>query len=79
MCFLQGQVSFASVVCELCNCGWDSGAVKRLVGKRAEGPGGAMKAGDGNRTHLASLEGWCFTTKLHPHLEITVYYLLVIP
>jgi hypothetical protein len=26
------------------------------------------KAGDGNRTHLASLEGWCFTTKLHPHL-----------
>ena len=24
------------------------------------------KAGDGNRTHLTSLEGWCFTTKLHP-------------
>ena len=24
-------------------------------------------AGDGNRTHIASLEGWSFTTKLHPH------------
>ena len=24
-------------------------------------------AGDGNRTHMASLEGWNFTTKLHPH------------
>jgi hypothetical protein len=23
-------------------------------------------AGDGNRTHMASLEGWSFTTKLHP-------------
>jgi hypothetical protein len=23
-------------------------------------------AGDGNRTHIASLEGWGFTTKLHP-------------
>lgn len=22
-------------------------------------------AGDGNRTHIASLEGWSFTTKLH--------------
>jgi hypothetical protein len=24
-------------------------------------------AGRGNRTLVASLEGWCFTTKLHPH------------
>ena len=24
-------------------------------------------AGDGNRTHVASLEGWNFTIKLHPH------------
>lgn len=24
-------------------------------------------AGDGNRTHNISLEGWGFTTKLHPH------------
>jgi hypothetical protein len=23
-------------------------------------------AGDGNRTHVASLEGWNFTIKLHP-------------
>ena len=23
-------------------------------------------AGDGNRTHNISLEGWSFTTKLHP-------------
>ena len=25
-------------------------------------------AGDGNRTHDISLEGWSFTTKLHPHV-----------
>jgi hypothetical protein len=24
------------------------------------------RAGDENRTHMASLEGWNFTTKLHP-------------
>ena len=24
-------------------------------------------AGDGDRTHDISLEGWSFTTKLHPH------------
>ena len=24
-------------------------------------------AGDGNRTHDISLEGWSFTIKLHPH------------
>lgn len=24
-------------------------------------------AGDGNRTHVTSLEGWGFTIKLHPH------------
>ena len=24
------------------------------------------KAGDGNRTHITSLEGWSFATKLHP-------------
>jgi hypothetical protein len=28
---------------------------------------GKFGAGDGNRTHIASLEGWSFTTKLHPH------------
>ena len=25
------------------------------------------KAGDGNRTHMTSLEGWGFAIKLHPH------------
>ena len=26
-----------------------------------------QKAGDGNRTHVSSLEGWCSTIELHPH------------
>ena len=26
-------------------------------------------AGDGNRTHVTSLEGWSSTIELHPHLE----------
>jgi hypothetical protein len=26
-------------------------------------------AGSGNRTRIASLEGWCFTTKLYPRVE----------
>ena len=25
-----------------------------------------IKAGDGNRTHVSSLEGWCSTIELHP-------------
>ena len=25
-----------------------------------------QKAGDGNRTHVSSLEGWCSTIELHP-------------
>jgi hypothetical protein len=28
--------------------------------------GGVFGAGRGNRTLIASLEGWCFTTKLYP-------------
>ncbi len=28
---------------------------------------GHIKAGDGNRTHVSSLEGWCSTIELHPH------------
>ena len=28
--------------------------------------GGKSGAGEGNRTLVASLEGWSFTTKLHP-------------
>ena len=35
-------------------------------------------AGDGNRTHVSSLEGWCSTIELHPHglfsLEIIPYH-----
>ena len=27
----------------------------------------SAKAGDGNRTHVSSLEGWCSTIELHPH------------
>ena len=27
---------------------------------------GHAKAGDGNRTHISSLEGWCSATELHP-------------
>ena len=27
---------------------------------------GSKKAGDGNRTHVSSLEGWCSTIELHP-------------
>ena len=29
---------------------------------------GENGAGDGNRTHTTSLEGWNSTTKLHPHI-----------
>ena len=28
-----------------------------------------VRAGDGNRTHISSLEGWCSTTELHPHIQ----------
>ena len=28
------------------------------------------KAGDGNRTHVSSLEGWCSTIELHPQIHI---------
>ncbi len=27
------------------------------------------RAGDGNRTHVSSLEGWCSTIELHPHIS----------
>ena len=30
---------------------------------------GFKKAGDGNRTHVSSLEGWCSTIELHPHIN----------
>ena len=28
------------------------------------------QAGDGNRTHVSSLEGWCSTIELHPHIQL---------
>ena len=31
---------------------------------------GLNRAGDGNRTHVSSLEGWCSTIELHPHVYI---------
>ena len=34
-----------------------------------------VKAGDGNRTHVSSLEGWCSTIELHPQTEATINYL----
>jgi hypothetical protein len=38
-------------------------------------------AGDGNRTHTASLEGWNSTIELHPQLtadEVKVYHIFVV-
>ena len=32
------------------------------------------KAGDGNRTHVSSLEGWCSTIELHPHEIYEIEY-----
>ena len=29
-------------------------------------------AGDGNRTHAASLEGWNSTIELHPHVAVSI-------
>ena len=31
-------------------------------------------AGDGNRTHATSLEGWDSTIELHPHIQRVVLY-----
>ena len=30
-------------------------------------------AGDGNRTHIISLEGWSSTTELHPQISTHIY------
>ena len=30
----------------------------------------SVRAGDGNRTHISSLEGWCSTTELHLHCYV---------
>ena len=39
-----------------------------LPGNRGSSPCGA---GDGNRTHVASLEGWNSTIELHPHIKVS--------
>ena len=33
----------------------------------------AKKAGDGNRTHVFSLEGWHSTIELHPHITFNIF------
>ena len=33
------------------------------------------KAGDGNRTHVSSLEGWCSTIELHPQIKPKWYHI----
>ncbi len=30
-------------------------------------------ADDENRTHMTSLEGWCSTTELHPHIDSSCF------
>ena len=40
--------------------------IQRLVFTRKDEPFLSCGAGDGNRTHMASLEGWSSTTELHP-------------
>ena len=34
------------------------------------------KAGDGNRTHVSSLEGWCSTIELHPRINCFLRFIL---
>jgi hypothetical protein len=43
----------------------------------ATSPAPQKKAGGGDRTRVASLEGWCFTTKQHPHTFIDYFALTV--
>ena len=31
-----------------------------------------FRAGDGNRTHVSSLEGWCSTIELHPRMNYEI-------
>ena len=36
------------------------------------------EAGDGNRTHVSSLEGWCSTIELHPQMIGTDFFLCLV-
>ena len=38
--------------------------------------GGVFGAGDGNRTHTTSLEGWGSTTELHPQMCFTAWTII---
>ena len=42
------------------------GADRHFVQPVANSAEQGVGAGSGNRTRIASLEGWCFTTKLYP-------------
>ena len=33
-----------------------------------------IRAGDGNRTHVSSLEGWCSTIELHPRIAALCFH-----
>ena len=41
-------------------------AVRRIQRRIPRAHGGSIRAGDGNRTRVASLEGWSSTIELHP-------------
>ena len=42
------------------------GGFRGIIQMAANATGREIGAGSGNRTRIASLEGWCFTTKLYP-------------
>ncbi len=42
-------------------------ATGQKIRETLENTGQIKKAGDGNRTHVSSLEGWCSTIELHLH------------
>ena len=46
--------------------------LKTLYSKKVQGL--TVGAGDGNRTHVASLEGWSVTITQHPHSQRSVFY-----
>ena len=46
------------------SCGWwEARTTKKPFRQQRVG---RVRAGEGNRTLIASLEGWSFTSKLHP-------------
>ena len=45
---------------------WENKSEKELIMRRFRPSERGLGAGSGNRTRIASLEGWSFTTKLYP-------------